>query len=96
MRPAGDISKALLQAVEKLATPERGPTLQEVAHAACVGVDKARQMLQVMKFRGHVSIPRTRRVPGRNRPVAEYQLPMPQQPAANDGPTLAAVMQAWG
>lgn len=98
MRPAGDVSQSLLAAVDKLATPERAPTLQELAAAAGVAVDVARQTLKDMKRYGRVCTPRTRRVPYRNRPVAEYARTMPQVDAANefDVSGIAALQVAWG
>ena len=46
MRPAGEISKALLQAVERLWTPGRGPTMREIAEAAGVGVAAASRTIK--------------------------------------------------
>jgi hypothetical protein len=42
MRPAGEVRLALLNACRQLATPERAPTLQEIAAKACVGFAAAR------------------------------------------------------
>ncbi len=96
MRPAGEINTLLVAAIERLTTPDQGPTLDELARATQVAKDKASQMLKVMKFRGRVCIPRTRRVEGRNKPVAEYALPVAQG-AANDAVMgLAAAMRVWG
>jgi hypothetical protein len=97
MRPAGDVSQSLLAAIDALATPERAPTLQEVAAHAGVAVDAARQTLKDMKRYGRVCSPRTRRVAYRNRPVAEYARHMPGGVAANDSVSGIAVLQAaWG
>jgi hypothetical protein len=98
MRPAGDISQSLLAAVDVLATPERAPTLQELAAQTGVALDAARQTLKNLNRYGRVCIPRTRRVDYRNRPVAEYARPMPAHVAANNE-SMAGVnvlLQAWG
>lgn len=96
MRPAGHFSQVLLQAVEQLAAPERGVTLQELADHTQIAKAKAAQMLKAMKFHGRVSIARTRRVDGRNRPVAEYALPVPQDAANDVVMNLSAAMRIWG
>lgn len=89
MRPAGEVRQAVLHAVVTLATPQRGPTLQEINAAVGsqmpVGTDTVRRYLDNIKRSGAVCIARQRRVDYRNRPVAEYA------PAAND----ATVMQGW-
>lgn len=72
MRPAGDVSLALLDAARVLATPEQAPTLQELAAHAQVGVDAARRTVQNMTRAGRLRKVRERRVAHRNRPVAEY------------------------
>lgn len=97
MRPAGDVSQSLLAAVDRLTTPERAPTLQELASAAQVGVDVASQTLKDMKRYGRVWIPRTRRVEYRNRPVAEYARLAPMAVVANQSVSgVNALLQAWG
>lgn len=96
MRPAGDVRLALLSACSQLATPERGPTLREMAAVACVGVKAATHTIKHMNRAGQVRIARQRRVDYRNRPVAEY---MPAIPAPSDKAgfvDLAAVLQVWG
>ena len=89
MRPAGEVRQAVLNAVVTLATPQRGPTLQEINAAVGsqmpVGTDTVRRYLDNIKRSGAVCIARQRRVDYRNRPVAEYA------PAAN----AATVMQGW-
>lgn len=94
MRPRGDVHMALLRAVEELATPERGATLRELAQHACVGLEAARLTLGNMRCAGYVVIARTRRVPYRNRPVAEYALPTaaPVEPCSQG---MGALMAAW-
>ena len=96
MRPAGEISKALLQAVEQLATVDRGVTLREIAAHAQVGLDAARSLIPKMKRHGRICICGERKVAGRNRPAAEYGLPR-QQDAANDAVAgVFLLAQAWG
>ena len=93
MRPAGEINQALLKALSEAG---RGLTLRELAAAAKVGLDAATQTIKNMNRRGRVCVADTRRVPGRNRPVAVYALPV-QQEAANDAVMgLAAAMRVWG
>lgn len=95
MRPAGEVSLALLQAVQQLATAERGPTLRELAAHAQVGLEQASQTVKNMRRYGRLLICGQRRVPGRNRPAAEYAIPVAD--AANDAVIgLSAAMQVWG
>lgn len=96
MRPAGEISLALLQAVERLWTPERGPTLQELAAAAGVAKDAASQTLKNMTRYERIFICRGRKVPGRNRLAAEYALPHQLQAANQAEFGLSQAMQLWG
>jgi len=98
MRPAGDVSQSLLAAIDAMATPERAPTLQELAAKAGVAVDVARQTLKNMKRYGRVCSPRTRRVDYRNRPVAEYARHMHVAVAANDSSAsgIELLQAAWG
>ena len=49
MRPAGDVSKALLQAVRELATPERAPILKELTAHTGLPESVALQTLKDMK-----------------------------------------------
>lgn len=72
MRPAGEIREALLNSCRSLVTPERAPTLAEMAVHAQVGVDAARQTVANMKRHGVILKARERRVDYRNRPVHEY------------------------
>lgn len=98
MRPAGEISKALLQAVQALATPERAPILKELAAHTRLPEGVVLQTLKDMKRYRRVCIARTRRVPWCTRPVAEYGLPVVGQ-AANDAlgdGGFAALVRAWG
>lgn len=93
MRPAGEVRQALLQAASDLATPQRAPTLRELAAHAQVGSDAARHMVPWLHRSGALQIVRTRRVHYRNRPVAEYA-PAPR-PAPRQRCELAALMQRW-
>lgn len=96
MRPAGEVRVALLNACSQLATPDRGPTLREMAAVACVGLDAARRTVSNMQRAGQLHAPRTRRVGYRNRPVAEY-VPAALAPSQDEGYVdLAAVLQVWG
>lgn len=100
MRPAGEISLAIEQAVEQLWTPERSPTLGEIAdHLMKVGVafDAIRNTVPKMKRYGRLVICGQRKVPKRNRPAAEYALPH-QVNAANEADFvgLSQAMQLWG
>ena len=98
MRPAGEISKALLQAVEQLATPERGATLREIAEHAQVGLSRATQTIKDMRRYGRIAICGARKVPGHNRPAAEYALPVQVvNEAANDAVFgLSQAIELWG
>ena len=101
MRPAGEISLAINEAVDRLWTPERGPTLRELTGAlAAIGVSSAgvRNTVANMKRYGHLVKVRERKVPGRNRPADEYGRPQ-RQPgaAANDAAFgLSQSLQLWG
>jgi hypothetical protein len=95
-RPRGEINAALLQAVQALQTPEQGPTLRELAERACVGVTAAKATAANMVRAGLLVIVRTRRVPHRARPVAEYGIP-PDDAAATVPPAalLSQTLAAW-
>jgi hypothetical protein len=73
MRPAGEVRQALLTAATRLATPEKAPTLREIAECACVGYDAARRTIDNMTRSGQLRVAGERRVEYRNRPVAEYR-----------------------
>ena len=93
MRPAGEVSQKLLQAVQQLATPGRAPILKELAAHTQVGEAVASQTLKNLTRYGRLRIVRTRRVDWRARPVAEYALPVA---AANDADGGFAVLAfAW-
>ncbi len=95
MRPAGEIRQVLLQACADLATPERAPTLREIAARAQVGLDAAKRTVDNMCRAGVILKARERRVDYRNRPVAEY-VPASWVPA-QDCPLqgLARVLTHW-
>lgn len=95
MRPPGEIHQALLGAARELFTPERAPTLQEMAHRAQVGREVARRTVDNMKRHGALRKVRDRRVAYRNRPVAEYA-PAELVDDNNKGfVDLAVVISAW-
>lgn len=73
MRPAGDVSVALINVLER--QPEQGLTLREIAAEAQVGMDVAKRTIYNMRRYGRVRIAQMRRVSYRNRPVAVYALP---------------------
>lgn len=96
MRPAGEVRLALLAACGQLATAERGPTLREMAAVACVGLEAARRTVANMQRAGQLHAPRTRRVPYRNRPVAEYvPVQLAQMGHASEGASLAHTLRTW-
>ncbi|MBF9263920.1 hypothetical protein [Paracidovorax cattleyae] len=95
MRPAGEVRQALLQACQALVTPERAPTLREIAARAQVGLQAAEATITNMRRAGVLRVVRQRRVDYRNRPVAEY-VPagwMPAQDCPLQG--LARVLTHW-
>ncbi|GGH62234.1 hypothetical protein GCM10010975_26710 [Comamonas phosphati] len=100
-RPAGEISLAIEQAVQRLWTPERGPTLGEIA-AALVALGVAftgvRNTVANMKRYERLVKVGERKVPGRNRPAAEYGLPQSiSHTAANEAAFgLSQALQLWG
>jgi hypothetical protein len=72
MRPAGEVRQALLEAAAALSTPDRSPTLLELALHAQVGKTAARQTVCNMRRAGVLAMVRERTVAYRNKPVAEY------------------------
>ena len=72
MRPAGEVRQAIFEAVLALTTPERAPTLLELACHSQVGFLAARRTVDNMRRAGVLVVVRTRKVEYRNRPVAEY------------------------
>lgn len=75
MRPPGEVRQALLASCRALATPDRGPTLRELAAHAQVGHAVARRTIENMTRHGALHKARERVVEYRNRPVAEYVPP---------------------
>ncbi len=97
MRPAGEVRVALLNACSQLATPDRGPTLREMAAVACVGLKAATHTVKHMSRAGQVRIARERRVDYRNRPVAEYVPAALVRDDQDDGfVDLSSVLRVWG
>lgn len=95
MRPAGEVRLALLQAACELATEEHAPTLTELAHRACVAVGAAKRTVYKMTRAGALTIPRTRKVDYRNRPVAEYA-PATREPRRDEPYVdVASVCNMW-
>ena len=97
MRPAGEVRLALLSAACELAVPGvRGPTLQEMAHRACVGYDAAMHTVKNLTRAGQLTIARQRKVDYRNKPVAEYE---PKTAEAEDSSPgfvdLGSLMTVW-
>ena len=97
MRPAGEVRLALMNACVRLATPERGATLREMAAVACVGLKAATHTVKNMsRAGGQLCIARQRHVAYRNRPVAEY-VPAGLMPDEQAGfADLGSVLRAWG
>lgn len=91
MRPAGDIRKALLDAL----TAAPGLTMRELAAQAKVGADAARRTVDNLCRAGLVARGDDRRVAYRNRPVATY-VPCNMAVASNDAQALTDAMRAWG
>ena len=95
MRPHGAICLALLRAADALFTPARAPTLRELANHAQVGSAAARYSVPRLVRGGALQIVRTRRVPYRNRPVAEYARAEAAEPTVTGGADLAEAMASW-
>lgn len=95
MRPAGEVRQALLNACTQLATPDRGPTLREMAAVACVGMQAARRTVENMSRAGQLHRVRNRKVEYRNRPVAEY-VPADMAQEGAGYVDLAQVLRVWG
>lgn len=82
MRPAGEINLAILQAAHTIrrerAESGQGPTLAELVVRAQVGYAAARATVQNLRRAGKLEVIGTRKVPNRNRPVAEYAPAKPE------------------
>lgn len=76
MRPAGEVHLALLQAAHAIraerASTGQGATLLELVHRSQVGYKVARALVPKLSARGQLTKVGERKVPYRNRPVAEY------------------------
>lgn len=99
MRPAGEIRMALLQAAADMAHiadgRERGPTMQELAARAQVGVKAACTTVKNMTRSGALRVVDKRKVPHRNKPVAEYALPRAETPPDDEYVDVARVFNLW-
>lgn len=76
MRPLQETSVALLAAVAELSTPERSPTVREMAEHAGVGVEAATNSVKNLSRAGRLRPVRSRKVAYRSKPVAEWALPL--------------------
>jgi hypothetical protein len=97
-RPAGttgEVRTALLKAARQLATQDRAGTLQELAHAAQVGIDAARRTVDNMRRAGELERVRWRRVSHRNRPVAEYAPAAAEQATDEAVIDIATLLNVW-
>lgn len=76
MRPAGEVHLALLQAAHAIraerASTGQGATLLELVHRSQVGYKVARALVPKLSARGQLTKVGERKMPYRNRPVAEY------------------------
>lgn len=76
MRPAGEVHLALLQDAHAIraerASTGQGATLLELVHRSQVGYKVARALVPKLSARGQLTKVGERKVPYRNRPVAEY------------------------
>lgn len=91
-RPASEVRLALYSAATELVTTDKAPTMRELAHKACVGMGSARRTVSNMVRAGQLHPVRTRTVPYRNKPVAEYV------PAGHSAPTgfdFRTLISAW-
>lgn len=99
MRPPGEISAAILGAAVALVRDEggqrRGPTLQELAHHACVGIQAARRTVDNMRRSGKLEPVGERRVDYRNRPVVEYGPAQPKVETEEAFFDVASVFATW-
>jgi len=94
-RPPSEVRQALLDAVIDLSTPERCPTLNELCRASKVGVIAARQTVSNMLRAKVLVIVRRRRVSYRNRPVAEYGVPVVELVPAAAVCQVRGAVAAW-
>ncbi len=92
MRPPGEIHQALLDAARELFTPERAPTMAEMAEHARVGMTAATATVKNMKRHGALRQVRERRVTYRNRPVFEYA---PADLVVEEGAGFVDLARVW-
>lgn len=95
MRPAGNVRRALQVAAETLATPQRAPTMRELAFHAGVPPESARRTVDHMRRSGHLVPVRPRHVAYRARPVMEWATPSVMQRLGLGCIGLAQAMSAW-
>jgi len=95
MRPAGEVRQALFDAALALTTPERSPTMLELAHYAQVGYVAARRTVDNMRRAGDLVPVRWRKVDYCNRPVAEYCPPKRLKQAVGAGCPLRDAFASW-
>jgi hypothetical protein len=95
MRPVGEVRQALFDSAVALTTPERSPTMLELAAHAKVGFKAARQTVDNMKRARILVVVRLRAVDYRNRPVAEYCPPDRLQALGVKPVTLREIGALW-
>lgn len=94
MRPPGEARLALLRAAVELTTVARSPTLRELTAYSRVGSGAALCTVKHMVKAKLLVIVRDRKVPYRNRPVAEYA-PAPEAEPDESADALCAVFKSW-
>jgi len=82
VRPAGDVSTALLAAAGALARDDYAPTVRELASHTGVGLSAATTTVKNLSRAGKLRQARMRRVDYRARPVAEWE-PAPASAASD-------------
>lgn len=100
MRPAGEIRQALQAAASEMATidgggQEHGPTFQELAARAKVGAAAALVTVKNMTRAGALRVVNQRKVPYRNKPVAEYAPAKRENPEDEACIDVASVFSVW-
>ncbi|MBY0455243.1 MAG: hypothetical protein K2Q11_10245 [Burkholderiaceae bacterium] len=97
MRPSGEVRAALQAACEKLAQPDQGVTMREMAAAACVGVDAARRTVDNMRRAGQIAVVGKRLSTHCDKPVLQYALvkPCPALAQSDGCIGLAQTMGVW-
>lgn len=92
--PRKEKATALLGALTVLADAGQQPTMRELAYRSQVGLRDAKWTMANLVRTGHVEVKSFRRVPYRNKPVAEYGFPESRDshPAAI---SLAEALNAW-